>query len=81
MNSTYAEARRGKLVEILADKSSPREQRIERVARFVEEEVRSAFSRGVRQGRRGGPARGPVRGRLVREDIEVDATLGDQDEL
>ena len=57
MNSTYAEARRGKLVEILADKSSPREQRIERVARFVEEEVRSAFSRGVRQARSGKPTR------------------------
>ena len=79
MNSTYVEARRAKLVEILADKSSPREQRIERVARFVEEEVRSAFSRGVRQARQRRPqAQGS---RLIREDVEVDATVGDQDEL
>ena len=72
MNSTYAEARRGKLVEILADKSSPREQRIERVARFVEEEVRSAFSRGVRQARSGKATHRPASGGLVREDVEVD---------
>ena len=69
--STYAEARRGKLVEILADKSSPREARIERVAQFVEEEVRSAFSRGVRQARSGKASRQPVSNRLVREDVEV----------
>ena len=68
MNSTYAEARRGKLVEILADKSSPREQRIERVARFVEQEVRSAFSRGVRQARSGKSTRRPVSSRFAHED-------------
>jgi hypothetical protein len=70
MNSTYAEARRGKLVEILADKSSPREQRIERAARFVEEEVRSAFSRGVRQAR--GAKTRPVQSRFVSKDVELD---------
>ena len=40
---TYTEQRRAKLVEILGDRSTPREERIERVSRFVEEEVRSAL--------------------------------------
>ncbi len=69
---TYTEQRRAKLVEILGDRSTPREERIERVSRFVEEEVRRAFVRGVR-GTRGSSARPPRKGApLVREDVEIE---------
>jgi hypothetical protein len=69
---TYAEQRRAKLVEILGDRSTPREERIERVSRFVEEEVRHAFVRGVR-GNRGSSARPPRAGApLVREEVAIE---------
>lgn len=83
MNSTYAAARRGKLGEILGDRSTPREERIERVARFVEEEVRNAFSRGVRHSRMSRSKPPAVSSRLVREDVEVDmeSDAAGEDEL
>ena len=74
--STFSEERRAKLAEILGDKSVPREERIERVARFVEGELGRAFARGARQARVGGgrpprTARGPERSEVVVEEDDL----------
>ncbi len=76
--STYTEQRRAKLADILGDRSTPREERIARVSRFVEEEVRGAFVRGVRQSRTVPRKPRPVSAGLVRDDVDVDDVQEDE---
>ena len=69
--STYSEQRRARLAEILGDKAVPREERIERVARFVEGELGRAFARGAQQAR-GGGGRPPRAGRHPAAEVMVE---------
>jgi hypothetical protein len=48
------------------------------VSRFVEEEVRGAFTRGVRQSRTAARKPRPVSAGLVRDDVNVDEVGEDE---